>query len=114
MASDPCIFKNGSNLVVLYVDDCVILSRTKEEADRIFIGLNNKGYKMTDEGTMEQYIGILFTNNSDGSFRISQPNLINRIIDSIPAMKDTRRAITPVQSEEVLTKDVGDQPRKDE
>ena len=53
MASDPCIFKNGSNLVVLYVDDCILFSRTKEEADRIFIGLNNKGYKMIDEGTME-------------------------------------------------------------
>ena len=45
---------------------------------------------------------------------MSQPNLINRIIDSIPAMKDTRRDITPVQSGEVLTKDMGDQPRKDE
>ena len=53
MASDPCIFKNGSNLIVLYVDDCILFSRTKEEADRIFIGLNNKGYKMIDEGTME-------------------------------------------------------------
>ena len=71
MASDSCIFKNGSNIVVLYVDDCITLSRTKEEADIIFIDLHNKGYKMTDEGTMKEYLGILFINNSDGSFRMS-------------------------------------------
>ena len=71
MASDSCIVKNGSNIVVLYVDDCITLSRTKEEADIIFIDLHNKGYKMTDEGTMKEYLGILFINNSDGSFRMS-------------------------------------------
>ena len=43
IASDPCILKNGSNIVVLYVDDCIIVSRTKEEVDRVFIDLNNKG-----------------------------------------------------------------------
>ena len=57
---------------MLYVDDCIILSRTKEEVDKIFVELNDKGYKMTDEGTMEQYLGILFTHDEDkGSFRIS-------------------------------------------
>ena len=96
MASDSCIFKNGSNIVVLCVDDCIILSRTKEEAEKSFIDLNNKGYTMTDEGDVEEYIGILFTNNSDVSFRMSQPHLINIFIDSIPGMKDTRRATIPV------------------
>ena len=70
MTSDSCIFKNISNIVVLYVDDYITLSRTKGEADRIFIDLHNKGYKMTDEGTMKDYLGMLFTNNSDGSFRM--------------------------------------------
>ena len=114
-ASDPCIFQNGSNLIVLYVDDCIILSRTKEEADKIFTELNNKGYKMTDEGTMEEYLGILFTHAEDnGSFRMSQPHLINRIIDFIPGMKDARRATTPAQSGEVLTKDENGELRRED
>ena len=60
---------------------------------------------MTDEGTMEEYLGILFTHADNGSFRMSQPHLINRIIDFIPGMKDARRAKSPAQAGYVLTKD---------
>ena len=69
--SDPCILLKGSYLIVLYVDDCIIMSKSKAEADKIFNDLKNKGYKMTDEGTMEEYLGILFTHHDDGSFRMS-------------------------------------------
>ena len=55
--SDPCIFVKGTNMIVLYVDDCIILSQTKAEADEIFNELNRKGYKMTDEGTNRGVLG---------------------------------------------------------
>ena len=32
-ASDPYIFVKGTDIIILYVDDSIILSRTKEEAD---------------------------------------------------------------------------------
>ena len=92
-------------MIVLYVDDCIILYKTKAEADKIFNDLSNKGFKMTDEGTMEEYLGILFTHYNDESFRMSQPHLINRIIATIPGMVNARRATTPAQSGEVLNKD---------
>ena len=56
---DPFTFQSGSDLIVLSVDNYIILSRTKEEADKIFKELNNKGYKMTNEGNMEEYLGIM-------------------------------------------------------
>jgi len=31
-ASDPCVFIQGSNIILLYVDDCVIISRSEGEA----------------------------------------------------------------------------------
>ena len=68
---------------------------------------------MTDEGTMEEYICILFTHNSDWYFRMSQPHLINRNIDSIPDMKDSMRATTTDQTGEILTKGEGRQIRKE-
>ena len=55
--SDLCIFVKGTNMIVLYVDDCIILSQTKAEADEIFNELNRKGYKMTDEGTNRGVLG---------------------------------------------------------
>ena len=111
--SDPCIFVNGTNMIVLYVDDCIILSRTKVEADKIFNELNSKGYKMTDEGTMEEYLGILITHNNDGTFRMSRPFLIDRIIEAIPGMKDARSACTSADAGVVLTKDSDGSDRKE-
>ena len=104
-SSDPCIFTRGTDMIILYVDDCIIISKTKEEADAIFADLTNKGFKMTDEGTMEEYLGILITHGEDGSFRMSQPHLIDRIIESIPGMKDARSATTPASAGVTLTKD---------
>ena len=34
--SDPCIMTQGINVIILYVDDCIIMSRTKAEADNIY------------------------------------------------------------------------------
>ena len=53
------------------VYDCIIISKSKEEADTIFEKLTTKGFKMIDEGEMEEYLGILIIHNDDGSFRMS-------------------------------------------
>ena len=96
------------------MDDCIILSKYKADAGEIFNGLNTKGFKMADEGTMEEYLGILFTftHYDDKSFKISQPHLIKMIIESVPRMKDTGRAKTPAQSSEILNKDKDGELRK--
>ena len=70
-ASDSCIFTKGTNIIILYVDDYIIMSKTKEEVDTLFSELETKGYKLMDEGTMEEYLGIMITHNADGSYRMS-------------------------------------------
>ena len=57
-SSDPCIFIRNSDIIILYVDDCVIIFKTKQEADQIFPELEKRKYKLTDEGSMEEYLGI--------------------------------------------------------
>ena len=111
--SDPCIFVNGTDIIILYVDDCVIISRTGQEASAIFNKLEEKGFKLTDEGTMEEYLGIVIDHNKDGSFRMSQPYLIDRIIAAIPSMKEARSAKTPAAAGDILIKDVDGDPRKE-
>ena len=112
-ASDPCIFTKGNDIIVLYVDDCIIISQTKEEADVVYEELEKRKFKLTDEGTMEEYLGILITHGKDGSYRMSQPYLIERIIKSIPGMVDARSAKSPACSSVVLTKDVDGAARKE-
>ena len=74
MISDPCIYTRGSNIIVLYVDDCIIIYKTEAEVNEIFVEIDRNGYKMTDEGTMEEYLGILITPNEYSAYRMSQPH----------------------------------------
>ena len=112
-ASDPCIFIQNSNIIILYVDDCVIISKTKQDADKVFEELEKRKFKLTDEGTMEEYLGIQIDHNNDGSYRMSQPFLVDRIINFIPGMSEARSANSPACSSVILTKDIDGEPRKE-
>ena len=112
-ASDPCIFIKGTDMICLYVDDCIILSKSKADADAIFKELEKRKYVLTDEGSMEEYLGIMISHSDDGSYRMSQPLLIDRIIESIPGMSDARSSKTPACSSIVLTKDAEGESRKE-
>ena len=113
-SSDPCIFIRNSDIIILYVDDCVIISKTEREAEHIFSELEKRKYKLTDEGSMEEYLGIQIDHNTDGSFRMSQPFLIQRIIEFIPGMTEARSAKSPACSSVVLTKEIDGEPRKEQ
>ena len=92
-------------MLILYVNYWIIISKTKEGTDNIFADLTNKGFNMIYERAMEDYLGILITYDEDGLFRISYPHLIDRIIESIPGMKDVRSATTPASVAVILTND---------
>ena len=111
--SDPCILINGTDIIVLYVDDCIIISRTKAEADKIYAVLERRKYKLTDEGTLEEYLGLQIKHHDDESFRVSQPMLIERILASIPGMTDARSAKSPAVSGAILSKDEEGESRQE-
>ena len=111
--SDPCIYTEELDIIVLYVDDCIIIFKTKSEANKIFIEIDRNSYKMTDEGSMEEYSGILITHNEEGTYILSKPHLIDRIIKSVPSLKDTRSATTPAAAGTILTKDLEGEKRKE-
>ena len=96
--SDPCIFTHGTNILILYVDDCVILSKNKQDADKIFNDLTQRGYKLMDEGSLEEYLGISIK-RTNKTFTISQPHLIDRIIASVPGMETPAAQNYPPPSE---------------
>ena len=111
--SDPCVYTRGTDIIVLYVDDCILISRTKAAADQLHHEIQQQGFSTTDEGSMEQYLGMQIQRNKDGTFRISQPFLIDRIIAAVPSMKNARSSKTPAATGTALTKDEEGDPRKE-
>lgn len=68
---------------------------------------------MTDARTMEEYLGILIMHVEEGSFKMSQPHLIDILIESIPGIHDARSETTPASAGITLTKDETGEPRKE-
>ena len=62
---------------------------------------------------MEEYLGIKIEHKANGSYRMSQPFLVERIINFIPGMAEARSASTPACSSIVLTKDMEGESRKE-
>ena len=81
---DQCVFKKENVIILIYVDDCIINSRTKEGLDKTMAAIK-ENFTITDEGKIEGYLGIQI-DHEPGFLRMSQPNLINRIIEAIPGM----------------------------
>ena len=100
-------------MIILYVYGCISMLRTEKEANAIFTEIDGKVYKMTDEGTMEEYMGILITHNKYGTYMISQPHLIDRTINLVPSMKYARSANTPTAAGKILTKDLEGEKKKE-
>lgn len=68
---------------------------------------------MTDEGNMDEYLGILITHGDDNSFRMSYPFLIYGIIASITKITDARSVCSPVIAGKVLNKDLEGELRRE-
>ena len=71
---DPCVFICGQNILVCYVDDCLIFSPNAEEDEKCFNDISSK-FEITDETmatqTVKTYLDFKVDNYSDRSFRIS-------------------------------------------
>ena len=71
-----------------------------------------KRYTITDEGQMDEYLGIKLE-HSDNKIRMTQPLLINRIIEAIPGMTKANPSKIPALPSVILTKDETGPSRKE-
>ena len=100
---DQCVFVKDDVIILIYVDDCIIMSKDKDKIIRTMESLKER-YAITDEGEMEEYLGIKLE-HTDNSIRMSQPLLIERIIDAVPGMNKANPANYPALLSIILTKD---------
>ena len=79
-----------------HVDDCVIVSPNKSLIDD-WIADVKKDCTLEDEGDINACLGANVTRPNNESFKLNQPTLIKRIIDSL-GLKDGRQHDTPADS----------------
>ena len=96
---DPCVFISDKAFLLVYVDDCIVISRKPGYIDEFVQSLKNSSEKLefTEEGSLENYLGVKFVNYNKGDeFEMKQPFLIDQIIESLDfEIKMTNSQSTP-------------------
>jgi hypothetical protein len=79
---DPCVFYYRKCIVLIYVDDTILLGPTKKEVEHI-VRMLHSTFDIQDEGNMSDYLGVKITHNEDGTITLTQPQIINSILQDL-------------------------------
>ena len=101
---DPCLFIKPGMMVVQWVDDCVICVKDHKDIQHFVSKMEEFGFTLTMEDTLEAFLGIKFEHQPDGSFNMTQPALIQKIIE-MTGMENCNRSPTPAAPNQPLAKD---------
>ena len=115
---DPCLYMKKDMMVLTYVDDCIIIGKSKPEIKSFIHSMQNGPEKfiLTDEGDIDKFLGVEIIDRGNGEFEMKQPHLIDRIVQAL-GLKDNsfnchvNGAKTPA-STILLNRDLEGKPRK--
>ena len=62
-------------------------------------------YDITDEGNVDEYLGVKVEQQLDGQIKLLQPHLIQQIIDDMGFRDNTATKVTPALSTQILQRD---------
>ena len=82
-AVDPCVFIRNNCIILIYVDDCIIISKEEKVIDDFVTSMINgkENFILTDDGDLARFLGVEIGYKSDGTIHMTQPHLIQRILD---------------------------------
>ena len=114
---DPCIFLKPGIIVLVYVDDCIIVSDNKLKIQHFVHSLKTgpEQFVLTEEGTLDKFLGINIQPAGPGKYELSQPFLIERLVnfveDGVQLDLNAKETPTPV-GKPLLHKDSNGKSRK--
>jgi hypothetical protein len=94
---DPCLFINKDLIVIVYVDNLLIYSKTTAAFDAFLQNMQNKDIALRREGTAEGYLGVDISTKGS-TITLTQTGLTKRIITALGLDdKYNRSAPTPAE-----------------
>ena len=111
---DPCVFFRKDAIMLTWVDDCIIFSKSIKTIETIVNTLKEDFDVELEEdlekGDISRYLGMVIERNKDKSFETKQPYLIERILNLLEIDDNVKSKSTPV-SKPLLHKDKEADPR---
>ena len=95
--SDLCVFISKEMIILVYVDDCIIISKEALVIQKFISSLKSGigDFIFTEEGNMNSYLGVDISSFTDKKgFTLSQPFLIDRVIQALDFYPKTTKSAT--------------------
>jgi hypothetical protein len=115
---DPCLYLKANMILLTYADDSIIFSLSMESIDRLVWSMHDgpANFKLTNEGDVNKFLGIKITKIDSSSFELSQPFLINHLLQFLGLCNNSfetnaNSSLTPV-AKGLLHCDLAGKPRK--
>jgi hypothetical protein len=123
---DMCLYYRGSVALMFYVDDGIFVGPKQEDIDECYDLLTKpcisptepdkefRAFKMTNEGDISDYLGVKVEKLKNGCIKLSQPHLIQKILDDLGFNERTKTAATPAASTIKLGRDLHGAPYQED
>jgi uncharacterized protein YeeX (DUF496 family) len=106
---DNCVFSKKSTMLLVYVDDAIIYSTSSKVIDKIIASLK-KDYNVTDEGEIDDYLGVNVSCPNEDTFELRQPHLIQQILDEVGMFPQSKTKDKAAPSSTILLRDLDGAP----
>ena len=101
---DECVLYRGKVIYVLYTDDTIITATNNKLIDDMVKDIEKAGLKVTDEGNIEDFLGVNITRMDDNSIHLHQPHLIDQILKDLNIQENASIKDTPAKSSTILSR----------
>ena len=104
---DPCLYYRNSVIFLVYIDDCIVFGPDDRVIDDVVTDLRNSSQNFTvdDLGEVGDFLGIQVQKKDDGSIVLTQPHLIDSIIQDLHLQSGSNPKSTPSITTKLLHKD---------
>ena len=106
------MFTKHRTILVVYVDDAILVSPYKSLIQKEILSLQEE-FDLTDNRVLKDYLGTRFMRKTDGSIHLSQPKMIERVLEIVRLDSETdciKKHDTPASNTKVLDKDPDGKP----
>ena len=111
---DECVFYRGHTLYIMYTDNSILAGPSEKEIYQIIKDLRKARLDLTIEGDLQYFLGVNIEKKKDGTIHLTQPHLIDQILNDLRLDNDrVTTKTTPASSSVLLSRHSTSQPHDD-
>jgi len=107
---DACVFYRKRVIYILYTDDSILTGPSSAEIEEAVQAIKSTKLDVTEEGDVNDFLGVNITRCDDGTIHFRQPLLIETILKDLGLQEDGKNRVIPAKSSAILSRHTQSQP----